>query len=96
MFLFIRLGALFLVVVVVIIVFTQIILPSIKGTQSWPYFRNRKAKELENVKSEIKDVDDDMNIQSHEKVLLGKQAEYKNNQQELEQEREKLDNNDSE
>ncbi len=96
MFLLLRLGALFVIAIAAIAIITQIIIPSLKGTKSWPFFRNRKAKELEEVKSEIRDAEEDMNIQEHEKVLLGKQAELKNTEQELDQEREKLNNNNDE
>jgi len=92
MFIFIRLIAIFLMAVVAAIIFTQIIIPSLNGTKSWPYFRKQGIKKLRDIKEEIDNMDTNITIQGEEEVLLDKQAKYKNNQQELNRKRKELNN----
>jgi hypothetical protein len=87
---FIRLGVLLFVLIFICIIFTQVIWPDIQGKPLWPYFKKHRRKQLDEVKNEITDVKESINIQGYEEVLLNKEIEHLKNQKQLDKRRNKF------
>jgi hypothetical protein len=72
---FIQLVGLLLAAAAILFLLTQVIVPSLKGTKAFPAFqKKRKAKQLQDVKTRIEDVDADLHIQDHKEVLHSKKT----------------------
>jgi len=91
MIIFIRLLAILAVLIIGIIIITQVIIPSFRGNETWPYFKkSRKRKKLDEIQSDIEDAEADMSILNKQEVLLGQEAKVQKKEQTLEEKRNKL------